>query len=268
MHGMRFKSIFWLFNAVVAAALIIFTVASFLLFGKDYASIYWGNMWIIALLFIALIGALDTYFIMNWKLFDFLEKEDWPALLAWLENRLYAKGRLKKPYANLLINTALSVSNLEAVKKLEKEIREKKPAMLPSMGVALGIPVFLEQNREAVKAYFGPLADNPKTKRRDWAQWCRAVSIGRDGIDELLELLDGKDPSIRILSCGLLFQYTDALTESQLEKAAAARTELRNRLSGTAGERLLQRSKEDHLMAVVMASRVNEAREILLANGT
>lgn len=260
---MRFKSIFWLFNAVVVAALMIFAVASFFLFGKEYATIYWGNMWIIAVLFIVLIGVLDTYFIMNWKLFDFLEKEDWPALLAWLEDRLYGKGKLKKPYANLLINTALSVSNFEAVKKLEKEIREKRPALLPSLGVSLGIPVLLEQDWQSVGAYYGPLADNPKTKRRDWAQWCRALAAGKEGIPEFVDLLGGKDPSIRILSCHLLTQYAEELTKFQEEKTAEARQELKTQLSGTAGERLFQRSKEEHLMAVVLASRVNQARDEL-----
>ena len=264
---MRFKSIFWLFNIVVIFALIVFAIASLFLFGKDYAAVYWGNMWIVVFLFLVLIGVLDFYFIRNWALFDLLEKEDWPELLAWLENRLYSKGQLRKHYANLLINTALSVSNLDAVKKLEKEVRERKPELLQSLGVALGIPILLEQDWSAVDAYFGPLADDPKTHKRDWARWCRALAAGGDGVSELIELLEVKDSSIRLLSLQILEQHSELLTSDQAEILKKVRTALQQTMSGTSGDRILQRSREDHLMAVVLSSKVNEIRSDILAVG-
>jgi hypothetical protein len=262
---MRFKSIFWLFNIVVIFALIVFAVASFFLFGKDYAAVYWGNMWIVAVLFVVLIGVLDFYFIRNWTLFDLLEKEDWPELLAWLESRLYGKGQLRKHYANLLINTALSVSNLDAVKKLETEIRQRKPELLQSLGVALGIPILLEQDWPKVDAYFGPLADDPKTHKRNWARWCRALAAGGDGVSELIELLDAKDPSIRLLSLQMLEQHSELLNSDQTETLQAVRSTLQKTLAGSSGDRVLQRSREDHLMAVVLSSKVNEIRSEILA---
>ena len=123
---MKFKSIFWLFNFVVVFALLMFSAASFLLFGKDYAGMYWSNMWVVLLLFLVLIAVLDFYFIRHWSLFSLLEKEDWPGLLAWLETTIYTKGHLRRSYASLLINAALTVSNLEAIRRLDAQIREKK----------------------------------------------------------------------------------------------------------------------------------------------
>jgi len=221
---MRFKSIFWLFNIVVILALVLISTASFFILEKNSALMFWGNMWMLLLVFILMIVILDIYFIRNWKLFSYLEQEDWPALLAWLEERLYGKGKITRPYANLLINTALSVSNLDAVRKLETEIRQRKPELMKSLGVSLGIPVLLEQNWTAVAEYFGPLADDPKTRRRDWAQWCRALATGKEFLEDLFVLAEGKDPSLQLLS--------------------------------------LQR--EDHLIAVVLSSRVNEVRKELL----
>lgn len=262
---MRFKSIFWLFNIVVLLALVSISVASLFILEKNSAALFWNSMWFLILIFILMIGALDFYFIRNWSLFSFLENEDWPALLAWLEERLYIKGKINKPYANLLINTALSVSNLDAVKKLETEIRRRKPELLRSLGVSLGIPVLLEQNWKAINEYFTPLAEDPKTRRRDWARWCRALASGEDGVGELFELLDGKDGSVRLLSVQLLDQYKEKLTKDQFDELTRNRTDLKNVLKGQAGERILQKSREDHLMAVVLSSKVNGIRSELLA---
>jgi len=263
---MKFKSIFWLFNGVVVLALVIFGVASFLLFGRDYAAVYWGNMWIVAVLFVVLIAVLDFYFVRNWKLFDLLEQEDWPALLAWLEDRIYVRGQFKRPYANLLINTALSVSNIDAVKKLETEVRQRKPELLKHLGVALGIPVLLSQDSEAVKAYFGPLADDARTHRRDWARWCRAAAAGSDGLEELADLLEAKDLSVRLLAYDELNRGPHELPEAVSASMNDAASELKGQLEGESGERRLTRSREDHLMAVVLTARVNEARKDLLAD--
>ena len=257
---MRFKSIFWLFNIVVVIALIIFAGASFFLFGKDYAAVYWGNMWFVAVLFLLFIGVLDFYFIRNWSLFELLEAEDWPALLAWLENRLYTRGQIRRPYANLLINTALSVANYDAVKKLDAEIRQRKPELMRHLGVSLGIPHIKEENRNAILDHYNPLADDPKTHRRDWARWCRAMASGEDGIEEMTELLSGKDPSIRLLACYILDGYRPELEEAGNAALELARSTLKADLAGEAGNKALQRSREDHLLAAVLAARVNEAR--------
>ena len=262
---MRFKSIFWLFNFVVIMALILISAASIFILEDNSATLFWGNMWLLLLTFIVMIGALDFYFIRNWSLFTYLEQEDWPSLLAWLEDRLYIRGKLNRPYANLLINTALSVSNLDAVKKLETEIRQRKPGLIKSLGVSLGIPVLLEQNWSVVAGYYGPLADDPKTLRRDWAQWCRARATEKEGIPELAELLNVKDVSIRLLSVQVLDQFADELTGSQADLLEKVKSELRITMKGSAGERALQRSREDHLMAVVLSPRVNETRKGLLA---
>lgn len=262
---MRFKSIFWLFNIVVILALILVSAASFFMLETNSAALFWRNMWLLLLMFVLMIAALDFYFILNWKLFTYLEREDWPALLAWLEERLYLKGKLNRPYSNLLINTALSVSNLDAVKKLETEIRQRKPELIKSLGVSLGIPVLLEQNWSAIGDYFGPLADNPRTHRRDWAQWCRALASGDKGIDELLELLSGQDISIQLLSLQVLEQMAGQLNETQIAVLSGKKTEIRVAVKGSAGERVLQRSRENHLMAVVLSSRVNEIRKELVA---
>lgn len=258
---MRFKSIFWLFNIVVLLALLIFAVSSFFVFGKDYAAMYWGNMWVVIVLFVVLISILDIYFLRNWTLFDLLEKEDWPALLTWLDEKIYTKGRLNRPYASLLVNTALSVGQLDILAKLKNQILEKKPSLMKHMGVSLGIPVLKSGDRDAIRAYYSPLADDTGTTGRDWARWCRGMASGENGIQELHDLLSVSDISIRILAWDLLNSNLSAGENSESLRDSGRM--LAAELASRSGDKALLRSREDHLMAAVLASTVKEARQRL-----
>jgi len=232
----------------------------------------WGGMaavrsvWIILPIFVLLVGILDFYFIRNWKLFSLLEAEDWPGLLAWLENRLYVRRKLNRAYSNLLINAAISVSNFDAIRKLEVEIRERRPILLRSLGVALGIPVLLEQDWKAIAEYYGPLAEDPKTKQRDWAIWCRAAALGGERIDQLMELLNGRDISLRLLSWEILERRSQYLSGAQLNVLAASKMELKRMLNGPEGERMLQKSRENYLISLLLSSQVDRVKSNLLTS--
>jgi len=263
---MKFKTIFWTFNTVAITSLVFIATVSILIMRKSSVMPLWDSMWMLFLAFPIFITVFNFYFIQNWKLFTFLENEDRAALLAWLEERLYAQGRINRAYANLLINTALSVSNFDAIFRLETEIRQRKPQLYPSLGVSLGIPVLLQRDWKEIRDYFAPLADDPKTKRRDWAMWCRSLGQGEEGINEFLELTNSRDISIQILSIQVLSQYYEQLSEDKRSEYRRKKGLLSRNLKGVSSERLLQRSREGHLMAVVLSSRVDEAIENLFIN--
>ena len=225
-----------------------------------------GNIWIIFLVFVLIVGTLNFYFIRNWKLFSLLEAEDWPALLAWLENCIYVREKLNRVYANLLINTALSVSNLDVIKKLEVEIRQKRPILLRTMGVGLGIPILLEQDWKTIAKYYGPLADDPKTRQRDWAIWCRGVALGEGRVDQLMGLLGSRDISLRLLSWGILEQRSRSLSDAQLDVLAVSKMELKKKLNSSEGDRILRKSREDCLISLVLSSQVDRVKSDLLAS--
>ena len=266
---MRFKTIFWLFNAVVLVSVLFIAFIPLIAWGGEYAGVFWGNIWVVGAVFLLFIAVLDGYFVRNWKLFTLLEKEDWPALLAWLEERIYGSRRIGRAYASLLVNTALSVSNLEAVRRLEAEVAERRPALKRQIGVILGIPVLLQRDPAAMEAYFGPLADDPGTKRREWALWCRALGRVSGGnapgaLDDLSPLFASKDAALRLLAVHLAAPLRAEMAPERAGAMDAALASLRADLAGEAGERRLARSREENLMAVVLSSLVNDARRELL----
>ncbi len=257
---MRFKSIFWLFNIVVLVALLLFSGLTFFLFGQEYAAVYWKNFWLVAVLFLLVVGGLDFFFVRNWRLFHLLESEDWPALLAWLEEIIYSRGRLNRLYANLLINTALSVGNYEAVQRLEAQVRRRKPQLIRTLGVSLGIPLLNAGNAAAVIDFYGPLADDPKIQNRSWACFCRASAQEQEGLSAMAELLQERDVSIRLLAFSKLSGNLDQLDNSQKEKLKAAFPVLKADMEGSAGTRKLQKSRDEHLLAHIFARQVDEIR--------
>jgi len=263
--GMRFKSIFFLFNSLVLLSLLFVLIPSFVFLDRGGMNAV-RNLWIILSVFALLVGVLNFYCIQNWKLFSLLEAEDWPDLLAWLENRLYVRRKLNWAYSNLLVNTALSVSNFDAIKKLEAEIRQKRPVLLRTLGVSLGIPILLGQNWKAIAEYYGPLADDSRTRQRDWAIWCRAVALGGERIDQLMELLNGQDISLRLLSWEILERRSRYLSDAQLDILTASKTELKNMLNGSKGDRMLQKSRENYLISLLLFSQVDRAKSDLLAS--
>ena len=89
---MKLKAVFLLFNAVlVASFLLIFLMPLFLL-GAGSFPLFWGRNWIIGVVFLATLAAVNLYFALNWRIFTSLEREDWPALIVQLEERVLRRG--------------------------------------------------------------------------------------------------------------------------------------------------------------------------------
>jgi len=223
---MKFKSIFFLFNIVVILSFALIFLLPIILLSGSYSIVFWKDNWYLAVLFLILIAGLDGYFIFNWNLFIFLEKEDWPSLTAYLEERIYERGQFRKQYIRLMINTALAVSNLDKIERLSREISERKPLLLPRYALLLGIPPFLRDDSTASLVHYGEFKDAKNTADRDWVKWAYAFSLIREGDREMAEeilrqILDNKnDYVLRLLTLFSLdsIGHKSDNTEAELAK--------------------------------------------------
>jgi len=263
--GVKFGAIFFLLNSLMLFALFLVLIPLIFNFGWDGMAAV-RTVWIVLPMLVLLVGVLDFYFIRNWKLLSLLEAEDWLGSLAWLENRLYVRRKLNRTYSSLLINTALSVSNLDAIRRLEVEIRQKKPVLLRTLGVALGIPVLLKQDWKAIAEHYGPLAEDSKTRARHWAIWCRAVALGGERVDQLIELLNGRDISLCLLSWEILERRSRYLSGAQLDVLAASKKKLKGMLNSSEGERMLRKSRKNYLISLLLSSQVDRVKSDLMTN--
>ncbi len=264
---MKFKTIFILFNIIVLFAFLFITLIPLIMLGNEYSSLFWSQNWILVALFLLFIGILDGYFIMNWKLFHYLEEEDWPGLLYYLEEKIFDKKRLTRRYASLYINGALSVSNLDKIDRLEAEVRERKPALFRTVGLQLGVNRLLKKDSSGSETFFRDLLAMERVRDREWLQWCLAFSCYSDKrVDEALEPLmvilesKAKDPVLRLLDCYLL----DTLrSKIPLEKQSVLSEKIlalkKETISQSSWNRAVEKSREKNILSVFMSSLIEDA---------
>jgi hypothetical protein len=256
---MKMKAIFILLNAVLAIAFVVIFFTPLLLLGGDWFSLFWARNWPIAIVFLATLGAVDAYFLLNWKLFQGLEREDWAGVAGFLEERIFRKGRVLRTHVRLLLNTYLVTSNTEGILALEAYLAEKKPGAIGSFSLQFGIPHLLAKDPNDPESFFRGLLASPHVADRDWVKWNHAFSLLQmkhpdEARAELAELADTvTDQVLLLLTLYLLdvLAKDDAALES---KVAAKRDQLKTRHTPATFQKTIEKSGGN--MQVVVLSRL------------
>ena len=115
---MKFKFLVIIFNILIIFFLSAVAVLPLALLGRDFAFTFWRSGWPLAgVLLIALI-VLNVFFLSNRRLFRLLEREDWPALVDYLEHVVLGKRQYSSRKVRLLLNSYLVMSDSPAVLRL------------------------------------------------------------------------------------------------------------------------------------------------------
>lgn len=266
---MKFRTLFVLFNVII---LISFSFIFFMplpILGWELALSFWASNWAIALLFASILGALDAYFVLNWKLFSLLEREDWPGLRKLLEGELGRKGTLGLQKTKIFLNACLIGQNPARISQLREVYVTKKVAFLPKVALSLGLPLVLEGKSGEIEVFFGPLADNRKTGADGpWIRWClafaRLLDQNGDGARPLLEAgtKDPKQPLLQLLSLYLLDNLKNRYPEVQA-LVDRDRRALASRLTPKEWEQHIDGLKERVILVLFMEKLIAEARQWL-----
>jgi hypothetical protein len=264
---MKFKTIFFLFNGIILFSFLFIALMPLFVLGGEYTRIFWEENWFLALIFIIFISVLDGYFIINWKMFSLLEREDWPGLTAFLEDEIYEKNKISSRNIKMMVNTSLTISNLDKISRLEKEVSEKKPALLPQHGILLGIPYLLNQNREEGKAFY-QLCINGAKKDLPWLRWCYSfLLISGQELDEsrpfLSELsISAKDPVLKLLSMYLLSTVTPEEDEVLKTSRELFLEDYPNKKNL---EKYVSRSKANNIVVLLLSSILDDSQKWIYA---
>jgi hypothetical protein len=153
---LKFKLIFAVFNIVILFFLFFVCFIPSFVFSYGAGFYFQRSVWPLALLFLAILAVLDTYYALNCRLFSLLEREDWPALSAYLEEQVLQKGRYSKRFTDLLAATYLVMSDIPAVTALENKISIAKPALLERGALVFGIARILGKDYAGAIRFFSP----------------------------------------------------------------------------------------------------------------
>ena len=260
---MKFKIIFLLFNIVIIMSFLVIFFIPFTVLGWEYTRIFWSKNWFLSILFAAVIGIMNFYFVRNWRLFILLEKEDWQGVTDFIEDQLYQKGRIRVQYIRTIVNTYLVTSNTDGIVSLESFLRERKPDLITKFALYFGIPYLIRNEPEKAQEYFGSLIDNPKTGDRDWITWSYAFTFFlQQERERTMELLlpfidEQKDPVLLLLSVYTLSicSRNDEAARKRTDEAAA---KLSSRYSKSALDKAIEKQKSN-IMVIMLSKLVRDA---------
>jgi hypothetical protein len=152
---LKFKLIFVIFNAAILAFLFFTCFLPFFVFGSGVLP-FLRSIWPLALFVAAILAVLDVYYALNYRLFSLLEREDWPALSAYLEERVLGKGRYSGSLVKLLATTYLVMSDIPALLGLENRIAIAKPALVERYALLFGAARILGKDYAGAVRFFSP----------------------------------------------------------------------------------------------------------------
>lgn len=264
---MKFKTIFILFNVVIVLSFLIIYFMPLFMLGWEYTADFWSKNWYLPIIFVAVIGGLNTYFIINWKLFRYLEAEDWDRLQTYLENQIYEKRHLRPQYLRVLVNAYLVKSEIEAIKKLDIFCKENYPGVRNNFPMMLSIPYFLSNDSRAMKEHFKEFLTTAKGKDLLWVKWGFAfasfLSDEKENAKYLLLELAGekKDNILRLLTVYILDAYRK-LDEQVGEVVDSAVQELRTSFTRKSWEKEIEKAKGE-MFVVILTKIIGEATDWL-----
>jgi len=209
---LKLKYLIIAFSIIIVFILSIIGLLSFVLLQSDTT----GNLRYITFpLFIFMIFVLVSlviFFLLNYRLLSLLDREDWPALSYYLEQKIYVKGRYNARKVQLLASSYMVISDYPSVIKLEGKAMLAKPSVVEKNVMIFGSARVLSGNYPASAAFFKSYLDKSKLKGNvmEWVRWFYGFShlLGssfRQAEPEFLSLaLSSSDAIITALSAYFL----------------------------------------------------------------
>lgn len=266
---MKFKVIFIIFNVIITLSFLLIFLMPIFLMGFNFFSLLLPQNYIIAAIFILFLILFNTYFLLNWRLFEYFEKEDWNGLKTYLEGIIFSKNKINTKRIKILINAYIMTSNLEGIIKLEKCLMEKQPNKIKDFAIQFSIPYLLSQTPEQAENFFNYLLSLPNLKQKNWIQWNKAFCLMQQNKtenvkNELISLLDTKNDFIlKLLTLYLLDSYSnnDKNIKDKIKKTV---NQYLRQIDKKKWQKILNKAK-NNIEVVILSKVINDASEWFFA---
>ena len=144
-----------------------------IILGKDLSQQFWHSLWFLAPLILAVLALIDVYFGLNYRVYTLLEKEDWPALVQELENKVLQKGNYSPRLVKLLINSYLVLSDVQSVTVLEKRLAIAKRRLLDENALSFSAARILHRDYQGAVEFLEPRCSWEGKLKGGEAEWLR-----------------------------------------------------------------------------------------------
>lgn len=266
---MKFRTIYILFNVVIVVSFLFVFFLPFFVLGPSYSLAFWRGNWYLGLFFVLLLGGLNAFFVLNWKLFVYVEREDWGALSAFLVDRIFTKRRYGNRHVALLVNAYLLQSDVEGIERLEAELSSRRPELLRKNAVLFGVTRLLRNKPAEAEAFLARYLDAKDADDREWLRFDYAFSLVlqrrvAEALPQLRSGLASRDAVLSLLSAYLVGSLGVSAASGQAEKdellrlAEASRASLRKRFPGQRWSKEVERAKNE-VHIVILSKLIDDA---------
>jgi len=116
---------------------------------------------------------LGIFFLINYRLFLLLEREDWPALAYYLEQKIYVKNNYSSRYVKLLASSYIVISDYPSVVKLESKLFIAKRSVVEKNALIFGAARVISGDYKGAASFFKTILEKGKLNKEDmgWVHW-------------------------------------------------------------------------------------------------
>ena len=172
---MKFKYLIIAF-CIIMAIIVFITIFLPVLSGPGYAASFrYVTLPLLLLMSLLLVG-VSIFFFLNYRLLSLLEREDWPALAYYLEQKIYVKKQYNHRYVRLLASSYLVISDFQSVLKLESKALLAKPSAVEKNILLFGSARILSGNHADAVTFFKSYAGKINGKDKQWVRWFHGFS--------------------------------------------------------------------------------------------
>jgi hypothetical protein len=162
---------------------LVIGLLPFFILGSGFAGDFWASGWPLFLILVFALAGLNIYYLRKRRLYYLLEREDWPALQDYLEQRVLSRGKYSPQMVSLLANTYLVMSDSAAVTALENKTAIANPPLIESNALVFGTARILEGDLAGAVDFFSlrlarKKANFPQAvKNLQWVRWYYGFSL-------------------------------------------------------------------------------------------
>ena len=157
--------------------LAVLILLPYIMIGPSLTESFWRINWPLIIFLILLFLGFNIFYFTNRKLFLLLEKEDWPALVRYLEDKVIQKNKYSTRLVRLLANSYLVLSDSASVMSLENKAAIAKPSVIDANILIFGTARILGGDINGAIRFFETRKDTAKAEFREWVHWYHGFSL-------------------------------------------------------------------------------------------
>ena len=176
---MKFKYLIIAFSILIVFFLLMTVLLP--LFIPDIAQVVNLRYVISPLLILisVILVCFGIFFLINYRLFLLLEREDWPALAYYLEQKIFVKNKYSSWFVRLLASSYMVISDYPSVLKLENKASHAKKSVIEKNVLIFGTARVISGDYKETAAFFKTHLDNGRLRKedREWVRWFYGFSL-------------------------------------------------------------------------------------------